>query len=223
MKVDWKSWTVLAVALAAVGCARVQTRLVEMPRVDQELGQSSGNRGYLSGKAGDVGPRKTTRQVVMTDVELATGQEIKSGIKRRFGPVKGEVGPQGRGYRETQQQVAQVAPTPVRATPTPIAPIQPAEIESEYDGISPIEIESSDSIAATAESTYVVQKGDNLEKIAKKVYGNSKRWPKIYNANRTALKNNPNRLYPGQKLSIPSLPSEAADEQQQASAAGDLK
>lgn len=49
---------------------------------------------------------------------------------------------------------------------------------------------------------YVVQKGDVLGTIAQKVYGTSKKWQKIYDANRDVLKD-PNSLKVGMKLRIP--------------------
>lgn len=50
--------------------------------------------------------------------------------------------------------------------------------------------------------TYVVKKGDTLQEISKKYYGTTKRWRRIYEANRGALKD-PNKLSVGTKLTIP--------------------
>lgn len=55
-------------------------------------------------------------------------------------------------------------------------------------------------------SNYTVVAGDNLWDIAKKFYGNASRWPEIYAANKDKIKD-PNLIYPGQVLVIPSLPS----------------
>ncbi|MBU1006330.1 MAG: LysM peptidoglycan-binding domain-containing protein [Candidatus Omnitrophica bacterium] len=52
--------------------------------------------------------------------------------------------------------------------------------------------------------TYVVQKGDTLQKISDKVYGTTKNWKKIFNANKKTLKD-PNKIKLGQKLIIPEL------------------
>lgn len=49
---------------------------------------------------------------------------------------------------------------------------------------------------------YTVQKGDTLWKIANKVYGDSTKWARIYDANRDQLKN-PNDLKVGRVLQIP--------------------
>lgn len=49
------------------------------------------------------------------------------------------------------------------------------------------------------ETYYIVKKGDNLSKIAKK-YNTT--WQKIYNDNKNIIGNNPNLIYPNQKLII---------------------
>ena len=58
--------------------------------------------------------------------------------------------------------------------------------------------------ASTAEAfkDYVVQKGDTLQKIAKQVYGSYNKWTKIYEANRTVIKD-PNFLRPGITIKLP--------------------
>ncbi|MBU1693927.1 MAG: LysM peptidoglycan-binding domain-containing protein [Verrucomicrobia bacterium] len=51
-------------------------------------------------------------------------------------------------------------------------------------------------------STYVVQAGDTLSRIAEQMYGNSSQWEKIYEANRNTL-NSPQSIRVGQTLVIP--------------------
>ena len=51
-------------------------------------------------------------------------------------------------------------------------------------------------------ATYVVGKGDNLSKIADKVFGDSSRWKEIYEANKDTI-SDPNKIYVGQELVIP--------------------
>lgn len=72
---------------------------------------------------------------------------------------------------------------------------QAAKLQAELDAIR---------AAATkaAPRTYVVQGGDSLSVIAKKVYGNAARWPDIFNANRDKIKD-ADRIFPGQELVIP--------------------
>jgi len=51
---------------------------------------------------------------------------------------------------------------------------------------------------------YTVVSGDSLSKIAKAEYGDPKRYPVIFDANRPML-SNPDKIYPGQVLRIPKL------------------
>ena len=50
--------------------------------------------------------------------------------------------------------------------------------------------------------TYTVVAGDSLSKIAKKLYGDSSKWKKIYEANKDLIKN-PDLIHPGQTFKIP--------------------
>ncbi len=59
-----------------------------------------------------------------------------------------------------------------------------------------------------SESFYTVKPGDSLSKIAKDVWGDMRRWPEIFEANRDQLKD-PNLIQVGQKLRIPG--ASAAD------------
>ena len=49
---------------------------------------------------------------------------------------------------------------------------------------------------------YTVQKNDTLQKISQKFYGTTKKWTKIFNANKNTLKK-PDRIRFGQELKIP--------------------
>ena len=57
--------------------------------------------------------------------------------------------------------------------------------------------------AAPAAQSYTVQKGDSLSKIAKKHLGDGNDWRKIYEANRALIGDDPDKIFPGQKLTIP--------------------
>ena len=56
--------------------------------------------------------------------------------------------------------------------------------------------------------TYTVKKNDSLWKISKRYYGRGDKWPTIYRANRSKIKN-PNVIRKGQKLVIPLKPDKA--------------
>lgn len=55
----------------------------------------------------------------------------------------------------------------------------------------------------TSERTYTVQSGDSLSKIAKREYGDANQWRRIFEANKDQIEN-PDLIYPGQKLRIPA-------------------
>ena len=51
---------------------------------------------------------------------------------------------------------------------------------------------------------YTVRRGDTLSKIAKEHYGDARKYPVIFEANRPML-THPDKIYPGQMLRIPPL------------------
>jgi len=73
-------------------------------------------------------------------------------------------------------------PRPATAEPAPVRP-QPAP-------------------AAAASTTYRVERGDTLSRIAAKVYNDSGQWQRIFEANRNIL-STPESLREGQMLTIP--------------------
>lgn len=58
-------------------------------------------------------------------------------------------------------------------------------------------------VAQPSGQNYTVKRGDCLWNIAKRFYGNGAKYTTIYNANRSKIRN-PNLIYPGQVLWIPS-------------------
>lgn len=51
--------------------------------------------------------------------------------------------------------------------------------------------------------SYVIEKGDNLSKIAKRFLGDPNRHPEIFEANREVIRH-PDKIFPGQKIRIPA-------------------
>ena len=66
------------------------------------------------------------------------------------------------------------------------------------------DVQGGSSSTARSEKTYVVKSGDSLSKIAKREYGNANEWRRIFDANKDVL-TDPDKIYPGQTLKIPSL------------------
>lgn len=176
--VHWFELTCAGLLVAASGCSRITTQVVEKPRVDQEL---EGNRGYLAGSALSAGPRRQTRQMVETNIELPTASELIPWKIRKESPPSA---------------------APVKTTSvSPAEPYEPVVSQAWEEPIQPIESAPIVEEAATS-TTYTVKKGDTLEKIAARLYGNSNEWRRIYKANQDKLAG-PNRIYPGQVLTIP--------------------
>lgn len=168
------------VGISFAGCSRVHTKIVKKPRVDQELRQDY-NKGYLKGSAPVGGERSKTRDMLETDVELPTWQEMN---------------PWRKGEQEAAAGAAAAVPAPVEP-----APSRGWEPKEEYEEFVP---------ASAGGESYTVQKGDTLQKISKKFYGTTQNWYKIYKANKGVLKN-PDSLQPGQTLTIPSLAKAAKE------------
>jgi len=100
------------------------------------------------------------------------------------------------GIDTVQDNMAVSAPESVEPPPEPApetAAAEPAAVEK--DTSEPAE-------ADPDAETYTVQSGDTLWKISEQVYGNGSSYMKIFEAN-TDILENPDRIFPGQKLVIP--------------------
>lgn len=62
--------------------------------------------------------------------------------------------------------------------------------------------ESASEVTMASVTSYTVEPNDTLQKISLKIFGTTKKWKKIYEANSDKLKS-PNRIYAGQVLKIP--------------------
>ena len=151
----------------------VRTYPLTKERVDQNL---AGNRGYLKGNApaGEEKERPTTRTTQVVEIELRS-------------PIRFEKAPKVKS-RET-------------------VPVTQAEEQLMEEGnrgyLTQSTIPEVSEQAAQAFEKYTVAKGDTLQKISKKFYGTTKRWNKIYDANKDTLKA-PDKIRVGQVLNIPT-------------------
>lgn len=169
---------VLTLVFSLSGCV-VRTYQSTRDRIDQDL--SGGNRGYLKGQmpaseSQKEGERKTTRNTQVVEIELQP--LVKFEKKKPETPAK-----------------------PMGTTATEESPVV-GNRGYITESISPETAESS----GGALEKYTVQKNDTLQKISQKFYGTTKKWIKIYDANKDTMKG-PNKIYPGQVISIPDLPS----------------
>ncbi|MBD9437897.1 LysM peptidoglycan-binding domain-containing protein [Pseudoxanthomonas sp. PXM03] len=63
-------------------------------------------------------------------------------------------------------------------------------------------------VTPVTETTYTVEKGDTLSKIAKEHLGSANAWKQIFEANRDVI-DDPDRIFPGQVIKLPPKPSDA--------------
>ncbi|TRZ93974.1 LysM peptidoglycan-binding domain-containing protein [bacterium] len=162
------------------GCV-VRTYESTKDRIDQNL--TSGNRGYLKGQApySEPKPRKVSRSTRVVEVELHSPikfEKVKSPKIQEKAAIRKSDDSQVWGNRGYITQ---------SESPDILEPVIPVE--------------------AVKTQKYIVQKGDTLQKISEKYYGTTKKWTKIYDANKDILKG-PNSIYLGQAINIPGEVSE---------------
>lgn len=164
----------LFMAILLSGCV-VRTYELTRDRVDQDL--AGGNRGYLKGKVpSGQAAQKSTRTTQVVEIELRS-------------PIKFEKMPKETLRPQSQQEA-----------------VEKETIEGNRGYITKSnipEMTEPETKLAAAFKKYTVQKGDTLQKISQKFYGTTKKWLKIYDANKDTLKG-PNKVYPGQVLNIPA-------------------
>lgn len=210
----------LILCFVVSGCITVSS--FEQPRVDQEI---AGNRGVISGSAPAVVKKEAvpTRTIVKVDVELPdlpSFKQIREKPKTVDKKIAGNEGKFGGGYitggsefiKKPSIWPKDAGEVPRRKTPKSKAQL-PQEASEETTifsgGPSPRSSQADFKGKVVSEQTSLVQtykvgKGETLSEIAARpeVYGDSKKWPEIYNANKEKLKS-PDRIFPGQVLKIP--------------------
>jgi nucleoid-associated protein YgaU len=172
----------LAFVFLLSGCV-VRSYPLTRGRVDQDMG--SGNRGYVKGKSAadtSVAEKKTTRTTQVVEIEMHS-------------PVRFEKMPKAKPQEKTQDQEIWGNRGYITGSRAP-------------------KKEETITVSATMpgmEKKYIVQKNDTLQKISQKFYGTTKKWLKVYAANKDVLKG-PNKIYPGQILNIPLEPLKETEE-----------
>ena len=115
---------VLSMLLGVTGCARITTQVVEKPRVDQEL---AGNRGYFAGTPPPATTqRPSTRQVIQTDIELPTAQEMNPWKIKKAAPAAET--PARHGWEESSADME--SPPATEAAPESAAPATTYTVKS---------------------------------------------------------------------------------------------
>lgn len=188
-------YSALLMAFILSGCITRVTQY-EAERVDQEL---KGNRGIVRGKVPSVPEttKKKTKTMYNIEIELParfddkkTGTEDTSLKRGNKGYMKVKKMPV---EKTSGLKTFDLSQTPQVVYQAPVGPEN--KYAKEKGSVTLIEQEKT-------ERVYVVKKGDTLQKISKEIYGTTKKWKKIYEANKDVLKS-PDLIKPGQKLVIP--------------------
>lgn len=156
------------------GCV-VRTYPLTKERIDQDL--TTGNRGYLQGQVptGEMKERKTTRTTQAIEIELHPPIKFEKMPKEK---IEGKISSQATEDKEARGNRGYIT-----------------------QSVTP-EIAEPEAITGPSFEKYTVQKNDTLQKISQKFYGTTKKWAKVYEANKDVLKG-PNKIYPGQVINIP--------------------
>ena len=99
---------------------------------------------------------------------------------------------------------ASAASSAVSPAPSPARPALASPAAS--PSAAPAVVSSTPSTTASQTAggdTYEVQSGDTLATIAQQFYGDSTQWRRIYDANKDAIGDDPDKLKLGTKLTIP--------------------
>ncbi|MFA4991348.1 MAG: LysM peptidoglycan-binding domain-containing protein [Candidatus Omnitrophota bacterium] len=180
---------VLLVMFCVSGCV-IRTSSHQADRVDQEI---KGNRGVLVGTPPPVDEtvERKTREVYDIEIELPSlyKKSTKSQdneLSGNRGYLKGGLSPE----KEVVMPAQRGGVTRLGGFDAPqviySAPVRQEGVVNSQSGTG----------------FYVVEKNDTLQKISQKMYGTTKKWKKIYEANKTTLRS-PDKIRPGQKLAIP--------------------
>ncbi len=173
------------------------------PRVDQEV---KGNRGTILGETPSEPkePSFTERKVYKIEVELPRWPKD---LSRDWKKVKKGLTPGPRKQRKRKDTTLWgnkgylFGGSGQGAAEEITMPYLPEEKKVKQAAV--VEIEASEALPEkTPRRRYKTRKGDTLQKISRRFYGTTKKWPLIYKANRNKLKG-PDKVYPGQVLNIP--------------------
>ena len=187
------------IAFVLYGCTAARVIPRDMERVDQEL---KGNRGIVTGTASHLPEppeRKKTRRIYDLEVELLSSEDLKKPEEKKIDVQKDKVYlEKKKGSEEKAKPAREGKDSTVLGMPQLIYQGQTG-IEGKYKkekGVVTLIKEDK------TQKVYVVEKGDTLQGISDKVYGTTKKWKEIYEANRDVLES-PDMIRPGQKLVIP--------------------
>jgi nucleoid-associated protein YgaU len=190
-----KNLALIALVIFAAGCG-LETRTYVITKDRVGLTPNGGNGGCVVGKCPPAPPSaETTRKVYVLEItrpvpESEVQKIEQTAINAIADSAESSVTPDA-----APANTAPAAPdnSQAAAAPEVVVPVvgdQPAAAPADQNG------------GNMQAQTYTVQKDDTLQKISKKLFGSYGKWYKIYEANKSRIKN-PNILKPGTVLDVP--------------------
>ena len=131
-----------------------------------------GNQGYVGGAT--EGPKEIKNRRMTRKTYVAEVELGSASVKKASGAKKEAVAIESVQEPANQTMIEEATPAPMVTESTQTQKI----------------------------TSYTVQPNDSLQKISSKVYGTSKKWKRIFEANAGQLKS-PDRIYAGQVIKIP--------------------
>ena len=203
-----KNLALLVLVIFAAGCG-LETRTYVMTKDRVGLDQNTGNGGCFMGKCPPAStPKETTRKVYVLELTKPVPESEVKKIEETAVNAITETTDKPPVSNNTAAGSGSVASD---VPPAPVAHGVAVPVIGELPGQGNTAL-SSETAAAPQETngvlqgqtTYTVQKDDTLQKISKKIFGSYGKWYKIYEANKSKIKN-PNVLKTGTVLDIPKI------------------
>ncbi|MBK8856997.1 MAG: LysM peptidoglycan-binding domain-containing protein [Opitutaceae bacterium] len=168
----------------------------EHDRTKAEAGQLAARKAELEAEL--AGSRTTANaQVSNLQEQLATTSATAGQVeilRTQLRQIQDQLGALTTENAQLRTRLAITAPAPGTTLGTPTRPGTPAAAAAATPPPAPV--------AAPAPRTHTVVSGDTLTRIARQYYGDSRRWPEIFEANRTDLPDE-RSLRVGMQLTIP--------------------
>ncbi|MFC1508613.1 LysM peptidoglycan-binding domain-containing protein [Candidatus Omnitrophota bacterium] len=185
------TYSLLLLVFTLSGCT-MRVIPQDVDRVDQEI---KGNRGVLIGDKSIVPKVKKRKTKKTYNIEIELPMRETDRAKRKEYALEGN-----RGYVQTKD-VAEKKEEPVSKKKGTVRLGGSKKPQVVYKAPKK-SLEDADVAKEKEQEIYIVKKDDTLQKISDKVYGTTKKWKKIYDANKDILAT-PDVISPGQKLVIP--------------------
>lgn len=191
-KLTFQWFLICSIIFIGLGCSskgvKVRHYLQDKQRVDQEVQGTLGN--WENSPDAVYTAEKDTRKIYVVEVT----QEADTVVEKQMMIDESYQAPVSNTYDQRVDETRREA----TKEPELNLPSFNDEFVFEDDDVA-VEVEDKNE---TEYVDYKVEKDDTLQKISKKFYDSYSKWPKIYEANKSQIKN-PDRIKPGIVIKIP--------------------